>query len=197
MENHKGFKIIQKHYDTLIKQGYDNLPYESGGFLGGKDGVICAIMPTFNKDWDENTDVFALQDGDIQRAYQFFSTHKLNYFGVYHTHPKGVAYPSEADIKTGHKYHFIISYRDKQNPQFNAFRVDNNVPIQIPLKIIPNTGFFSKNLKGGEDPEKIIEKKEVESLHNKVQSLIEGEKGIYNKLPPKEGELNSDFSTFA
>ena len=46
------FAITKKHYNTIIKQGYDNLPYETGGFLGGKeDGTITAILPAFNQCW--------------------------------------------------------------------------------------------------------------------------------------------------
>ena len=198
MEIFDQFKITQRHYDKLIKQGYDNLPYETGGFLGGKNGVICAIMPTFNKDWDTTTDTFKIDDGDILRAHTFFQKHNLKYFSVYHTHPKGVAYPSEADINTGHKYHFIISYQDKENPQFNAFRIDDRKPIQLPFKVISNKGFSAVDLTDkSNNPEAIAERKEVSDLTDRISNIVKGEKNIYDKLPPKEGELNSGFSTFA
>ena len=193
-----GFKITQKHYDTIIKQGYDNLPYETGGFLGGKNGIICALLPTFNKDWDENTDAYSLEDADMHRAYGFFHKHNLDYYGVYHTHPKGIAYPSEADINTGQKYHFIISYKDNETPQFNAFRVDAKQPIQLPLKIISNKGFSSLDLGNtNADPEKLKEQEEIKNLNDRIHNIIEGSQNKYEKLPPKDGELNSGFSTFA
>ena len=198
MEIFNEFKIIQKHYDKIIKQGYDNLPYETGGFLGGKNGIVCGILPTFNKDWDENTDAYSLEDVDMQRAHQFFFNHNLTYFGVYHTHPKGVAYPSEADINTGQKYHFIISYKQKDKPQFNAFRVDARKPIQLPLKVIPNKGFSSIELsKKQVDPEVLIEQKHVDDLSGRIHNIVQDNENKYEKMPPKKGELNSDFSTFA
>jgi hypothetical protein len=67
----KEFSITQKHYKLLVKQGLDNLPYETGGFLGGKDGVIQGILPTFNKDWDENKDVYMLYQEDLTCLYLF------------------------------------------------------------------------------------------------------------------------------
>ena len=94
----KEFKITNKHYQILIKQGFDNLPYETGGFVGGKDGVITGILPTFNKDWDQNKDVFKIDDTDMQRAHSFFAKHNIKFFGIYHTHPTGIAYPSDADM---------------------------------------------------------------------------------------------------
>ena len=63
-----------------------------------KEGVICGLLPTFNKDWDQNKDVYALHDADIHRAYEFFNKHNLPITGFTHTHPKGIAYPSDADI---------------------------------------------------------------------------------------------------
>ena len=139
----KEFKITNKHYQTLIKQGFDNLPYETGGFVGGKDGVITGILPTFNKDWDNSTDVFKIDDTDMQRAHSFFAKHNLKFFGIYHTHPTGIAYPSEADINTGQRFHFIISYRDQSNPDFRVYLIENKKPIEIKLTVIADSGFSS------------------------------------------------------
>ena len=59
------FNITKRHYDILIKQVQDNFPYESGGFVGGKDFLISAIFPVFNKDYSNKTDVFAITMDDI------------------------------------------------------------------------------------------------------------------------------------
>ena len=175
------------------------MPYETGGFLGGKDGVICGLLPTFNKDWDENTDVFAITDDDLVRAHAFFKKHDLSYYGVYHTHPKGVAYPSPADIATGQRYHFIISYKDKDNPVFNAFRVDNNQPQQLALKLVSNMGYSSISLDKNEAKiRRERDKKEEADLGGRIQNIREGKDNIYERQSPKEGmEGTSDFSTFA
>jgi len=190
------FKVSQRHYDLIIKQGYDNLPYETGGFLGGKKGVITAILPTFNKDWDVNKDVFALEDADIKRAYAFFQKHQVDYYGVYHTHPTGVAYPSEADIATNQRYHFIISYSDSSNPQFNVFLIKNNQPIQLPLTVLSNRAFTSLSIQGHADTVGETER-EQDELNSRIQRIITDQPNTYKRMPPHSTLGNSDFSTLA
>ena len=73
------FKITQRHYDIIIKQVKDNFPYESGGFIGGKGGLISAIYPVFNQDISNKKDVFAVYNEDIERAHLFFNKHGLEY----------------------------------------------------------------------------------------------------------------------
>ncbi|RAP27362.1 hypothetical protein DID74_00695 [Candidatus Marinamargulisbacteria bacterium SCGC AG-333-B06] len=195
------FEITEKHYKTLIKQGLDNLPYETGGFLGGKKGQIQAILPTFNKDWDQNKDVYALANEDIQRAHAFFKKHGLIYYAVYHTHPNGIPYPSEADIATGQQYHFILSYKDDKFEAFNCFRIDNRVPTQLPLRVIPDKGFDSKELKkkvplnNKETKQDVIS--DEDDLNQRMHNILDDKQNKYEKRAPKDGELNSDFSTFA
>lgn len=193
----KEIRILQKHYNTLIKQGFDNLPYETGGFLGGKDGTVLAILPTFNKDWDQNKDVFKLYLDDVTSAHTFFKKHNCEYFGVYHTHPKGVAYPSESDINTGQRYHFILSYKNEDQPEFKAYEIINKIPKPLPLLVIPNQGFASKDLAGKGVSVKDKEKAEQEDLENRIWNIIDDKPNIYEKKPPKDELDNSQFSTFA
>ena len=104
----KQFKITQRHYDIIIKQSRDNLPQESGGFLGGKNGLIQAILPNFNMFEGNRTDTFGLTQEDMLRAHEFFQKHNLTFYGVYHTHPNGIPFPSTGDLKTNQKHHFIL-----------------------------------------------------------------------------------------
>ncbi|MBI60756.1 hypothetical protein CL657_06040 [bacterium] len=191
------FEIIEKHYKTLIKQGLDNLPYETGGFVGGKNGQIQAILPTFNKDWDVNKDVYTLHNEDIQRAHTFFHKHGLTYYGVYHTHPNGIPYPSEADIATKQRYHFIISFKEQEFTGFNCFRIDNNVPMQLPLVVISDNGFQSKDIKNNaiQNDRNILS--DEDDLNKRMHNILDDKPNKYKKMKPKDGELNSDFSTFA
>ena len=106
-----GFRITRRHYDIILKQGLDLLPIEAGGFLGGdiETGTIKAIFPIYNQHLEVQTDTFGFMPDDLGRARSFFKKHNLEYFSMYHTHPKGIAYPSQTDIKAGHWFHFILS----------------------------------------------------------------------------------------
>ena len=74
------FKITKRHYDTITKQAIDNLPQEVGGFLGGKEDVIQAILPMFNKHLFNKTDTFArkvFQLPEIDFSFDLFSVDNL------------------------------------------------------------------------------------------------------------------------
>ena len=145
-----GFKITKRHYDIIVKQGRDLLPIEAGGFLAGDEqtGTVKGIYPIFNQHLEVQTDTFGFTQEDIQRAYKFCEKHKLSYFGMYHTHPKGVAYPSQADINVGHLFHFILSLKDPDNPDFKAFIIKQKQPIQVPFTVIQDKGFYKKEENG-------------------------------------------------
>lgn len=198
------FQITQKHYDTIRKQGYDNLPYEMGGYLGGnEDGLVMAILPIFNQHDDGRKDNFVFTTDHTISAHQFFQKHNLNYFGLYHSHPKGIAYPSQADINTGHRYHFIMSFKDKENPVFNAFKIIDNKPIQVPFKVISNKGFSS--LEKGETVQRIKNKfspqqsptEDREDLEERISNIISEKPNQYKRISPRQDVEGSDFSTMA
>lgn len=194
----RSFRIVNKHYQTILKQGLDNYPQEVGGFLGGIDGVITGILPLFNQHLFNKTDTFAFTSEDLIRGHEFCRKHGLDYYGLYHTHPKGVAYPSNEDVQSGQTYHFILSLRDRDNPVFNAFYIENKGIIPVSLKVIPDKGFSSKELTGApSSPTKSnTPEQELSALHARIGNMLDKKENSYEKLPPKTIG-NSDFSTLA
>ncbi|NDC82301.1 hypothetical protein EB093_01365 [bacterium] len=193
------FLIVKRQYDIIIKQALDNLPQESGGFIGGRDNIILGIMPTVNQHLGNRTDTFAVTSSDIQRAYDFFKKNGLTFFGLYHSHPKGIAYPSQEDILTGQRYHFIISLQNPKSPVLAAYEIIKQQPHQIPIRIELDEKFLPKSdAKGSHTPPPHINSVFNESGRHLDESLTrwrEEKKIEYPKMPPK-GDLG-DFSTLA
>ncbi len=197
------FRISQRHYDIILKQAVDNLPQESGGFLGGKDRLIQAILPVFNQHMENKTDTYGVTSEDINRAHQFFAKHGLDYYGVYHTHPKGIAYPSKADINTGQKYHFIVGLQNPQNPIFAVYEIKALTPYPLPLEVLTNQQFnvldiHNKSTYEPPTPGAPVVKRDPQSEVNLLSNLISNikqEKPAYEKLSPLKWD--SDFSTLA
>lgn len=194
------FVFSKRHYDLIVKQALDNLPRESGGFLGGKNGTVLAVMPTYNQHSGNQTDTFGITSDDIQRAYEFFARNNVDYFGVYHSHPKGIAYPSKEDIQTGQHFHFIISLRNPKEPVLAAWEIINNEPHQVPIKIEQDSKYSVKDLQTtGKKP---TISKPIDPLMESVQQIGEvwdqwrqGQSPQYPKMDPKSRD--SDFSTLA
>ena len=198
------FVFTQRHYDILIKQALDNLPQESGGFLGGKDNVVMGIMPTHNQHLYNRTDTFAVTSDDMQRAFDFFAKNGLSYFGLYHSHPKGIAYPSPQDIRTGQRYHFIVSLRNPKVPVLAAYEIINQQPHQIPIRIEPDSKYSVKDLAakptaaGAKAKPSPLGGDILESARQMgavLESWRQEKSPEYQKMPPKSA--GSDFSTLA
>eukprot|EP01047_Picozoa_sp_COSAG01_P000109 COSAG01_NODE_1_length_100484_cov_170.446142_109_plen_210_part_00 len=200
-----GFKITQRHYDIIVKQGRDLLPIEAGGFLGGTDGVVKAIYPIYNQHLEVQTDTFGFTTEDMLRATKFFDDHQLDYFGMYHTHPKGVAYPSKTDIDTGHTFHFILSLRKPDTPDFRAYYIDNKKPVSLSFVVLKDKGFHKKEL-GNERPEYDANTEAMMRHQDASQELSEKldllkQKEQNKKVNPYQKyssfDPNSDFNTLA
>ena len=67
------FIITQRHYEIIVQQAVKNYPEESGGFLGGENNTIKAILPVFNQHLYDRTKTYAITDDDILRAHRFFT----------------------------------------------------------------------------------------------------------------------------
>jgi proteasome lid subunit RPN8/RPN11 len=196
------FRITKRHYGIILKQGLDNLPMEMGGFLGGEEGLIKAVHPLFNAHLYNKTDTFSFTREDVDRAHRFFKKHQLDYYGLYHSHPNGAAYPSDSDINTGHMYHFILSLKESDHPVFNAFYIKNRKPIQIPLSIINLSGMSPVDIRDVTTKSKTragnmkSPEEEAVDLAQTIANMKDEKQVVYPVLPPKD-KFNSDFSTMA
>ncbi len=197
----QGFSISQRHHGLIAKQVETNFPQECGGFLGGIGYTIQAVLPTFNQHLYDKTDTYALVGEDFIRARTFFSKHQLEYFGVYHSHPNGVAYPSQADIDTGHKYHFIISIQDSRKIEFRVFEIQNREVLSIPLEVIPDNKFQVVDIFKKKESSLLPPHQPMRDVQSEVKLLesymdnIRHSSPLYPKFNPIR--LDSDFSTLA
>jgi len=207
------FIISERHYNLILGQAKKNLPQESGGFLGGTDRTVKAVLPAFNKHEGNRTDTFGLTAEDIRRAHEFFEQHGLTYFGVYHSHPNGDPYPSRADINTGQHYHFIIGCRNPENLILAAYEIIHNQPERVPIQLMSDKQVSVVDIrekaaegaakKGGAGATPAKPKSHVATpilgdLHHimgVVDNITKSKPNVYPKLaPPIKG---SDFSTLA
>lgn len=207
------FIISERHYNLILGQAKKNLPQESGGFLGGTDRTVKAVLPTFNKHLGNRTDTFALTSEDIHRAHEFFEQHGLTYFGVYHSHPNGDPYPSQADINTGQHYHFIIGCRNPEKLILAAYEIIHNQPERVPIQLMSDKQVSVVDIrekaaegaskKSGTGATPLKPKSHVatpilgdlQQIMGVVDNITKSKPNVYPKLaPPIRG---SDFSTLA
>ncbi len=172
-------------------------PHESGGFLGGVDNKITGVLPVPSKVVGK-TDEFALWDDDFGRAYIFCDTHNLKLLGVYHTHPSGVAYPSEQDIKTtqqkGMRFLFIIGLSDRYKPDLRAYTLIGGVA-EIPIQVVSNEGAVVLDLFSSNDRKIKLTNEVLYDFHEYMKRVIREETDSGNNMD--FGWDSSSFTTLA
>ncbi|MFC1511314.1 Mov34/MPN/PAD-1 family protein [Candidatus Margulisiibacteriota bacterium] len=191
------FIITEHQYNIIMKQAQACYPQESGGILGGKESTILGVLPIPNKHLYDRTETFALSDDDVDTANRFLTKHKLEYLGVYHSHPKGTPYPSAQDLSHHQKQLFIIGLHDRYNPELYAWRVEAGKVYAEDIKIISDIGVTVIDIQTGKPRlSENATKDEMERLTSMVNDFISGRTPKYLKMGPVKWDASS-FSTLA
>jgi len=191
------FRITEHQYNIIMKQAQDCYPQETGGILGGRENTILGVLPIANKVLQERTEVFGITTEDIERAYHFLVKHKLEFMGVYHTHPRGAPYPSPQDLAHNQKYLFIVGLQERRNPELYAWRVENGAIKGEDIKIISDLGITVVDIRTGKPKlSENIGGAELNRLTKMVNAFIEGKEPEYHRYNPTNWDA-STFSTFA
>ncbi len=195
------FTITQHQYDLIMQQSQENFPYETGGILcGSEDGVIKGVMPLYNLADGDQKRQFGITNEDILRGHEFAKKHGLVYFGVYHTHPRGIAYPSDEDLSHNQRYLFIISLRDRYNPEFAAYTtLPGKRVIPEEINVINNNGITVLDITTGKPKlSQNATQEEMDKLNKLIHAILE-EQIKYPKFQPKNKfeSYRSSFNTEA
>ena len=191
------FIITERQYNIIMQQAQACFPQETGGVLGGRDNTILGVLPIPNKHLYDKTETFAIFDDDIDTAYKFLAKHNLEYLGVYHSHPKGVPYPSAQDLSHNQRYLFIIGLQDRYNPELYAWRVENGQVYAEDIKIMSDIGVTVVDIRTGKPKlSENVTRRELDRLAEMIDSMVAGRRPSYERLDPTHWDA-STFSTFA
>jgi proteasome lid subunit RPN8/RPN11 len=117
-------KISQALVDAMIVHALEDRPNECCGMIGGAGGVATKVIPVLNSaasplryEMDPKGQFDALQeiesDGDL--------------LGIYHSHTKSAAYPSQTDVNQAQNWpepiYVIVSLADGDNPDVKGFHL--------------------------------------------------------------------------
>jgi proteasome lid subunit RPN8/RPN11 len=191
------FIITERQYNIIMRQAQACYPQESGGFLGGRGNTILGVLPIPNKYLYDRTETFAITDDDIDLANRFLTKHKLEYLGVYHSHPKGLPFPSVQDLAHRQKYLFIVSLKNRYNPELFAWRAEGKNVYEEDIKIVSDMGATVIDIKTGKP--KLSEsapKQEMDRIANIIDDMLAGKEPEYKKMDPTKWDASS-FSTLA
>ena len=115
-------KIPRQSMKIKINQALNELPHECCGLLLGKNGKITHTIPMKNS--KPSPDSYIMDP--LQQIDVFTKMEKRGerLIGIYHSHPKGPATPSNADLKMAFHQdaiYVIITLEDRNTPELSAF----------------------------------------------------------------------------
>jgi [CysO sulfur-carrier protein]-S-L-cysteine hydrolase len=116
-------KISQQLVDEIIAHAREDLPNECCGMIGGRDGKATSVVRV------ENAAASPLRyemdsKGQIQ-AYNAIQDRGEELLGIYHSHTRSAAYPSQTDVNQAvawpEQVYVIVSLENEDAPDVKAF----------------------------------------------------------------------------
>lgn len=112
-------------------------PIEACGILAGPPGSQpTRHIPMTNT--EASPDAFAFDPAEQLAVFADLDQHGEDPLIYYHSHTRGRAYPSQADIAYAadpEAYHLIISTQDPDQPSIRGFRIVNGHVVEEPVNV--------------------------------------------------------------
>lgn len=89
--------IPSKYWYQMQAEAAEKAPEEACGLLAGGHGRVAAVFPVTNELHSPTR--FRMEPKEQIRAFIRIDADKMDLLAIYHSHPAGVAYPSETDLK--------------------------------------------------------------------------------------------------
>jgi [CysO sulfur-carrier protein]-S-L-cysteine hydrolase len=90
--------IPRSIFEDIMSQAWDEQPCECCGLLGGRASQVLSRYPLENKSPEPERRYFATPE-DLFEAMRRMRSEGEDLIAIYHSHPRGPAYPSPTDIE--------------------------------------------------------------------------------------------------
>ena len=125
-------KITREHRDALIAHAREEAPNECCGYVHGRAGLIEAVVRSENL--RASPYGYELDSKSLLRVNELDDDgHEV---GIYHSHPKSAAEPSQTDINLAHYPHWtylIVSLAGE--PEVRAWRIADGRVEEEPIEL--------------------------------------------------------------
>jgi len=117
--------IPQNVIEELIEQARKDAPYESCGYLLGKDGDVTENY--WMENIDHSSEHFSFAPKDQFAALRYAREHGLKILANWHSHPASPSRPSQEDLRLANDptIRYAILSLLNGDPRLNSFRILN------------------------------------------------------------------------
>ncbi|MCC6146155.1 MAG: M67 family metallopeptidase [Anaerolineaceae bacterium] len=93
----ESLRLSHKMRAEIEKYLQEHLPEEACGLLGGENGMVKEMLPVRNE--LRSAVSFRMDPAEQIAAMLYLEEQSLEIVGIFHSHPRGPAFPSETDLK--------------------------------------------------------------------------------------------------
>ncbi|HEX5929229.1 MAG TPA: M67 family metallopeptidase [Solirubrobacterales bacterium] len=130
-------KISQSLIDEMVAHAREDLPNECCGMVGGRDGEAAEVVRVANA-------AASPLRYEMDPRGQFDALKSIEggggeLLGIYHSHTKSAAYPSQTDVNQAvawpDQVYLIVSLADPDSPDVKAFLLKDMKIADVPLDV--------------------------------------------------------------
>ena len=131
-------RIPQDLIDEIVAHSRDDLPNECCGLIGGNDGEMTSVHRARNAaaTWLR----YEVHPSDQFRIMERIEEAGEDLVGIYHSHTKSEAYPSQTDINLADGWpdplYLICSLEHPDDPVVRAFAIRDGAVEEVELDVV-------------------------------------------------------------
>jgi proteasome lid subunit RPN8/RPN11 len=131
-------RIAKDLIDEIVAHSRDDLPNECCGLMGGRDGEFTSVHRARNAaaTWLR----YELHPSDQLRIMNALDDSGEELAGIYHSHTKSEAYPSQTDINLAEGWpdplYLICSLENPDEPVVRAFEIRDGGVREVDLDVV-------------------------------------------------------------
>jgi proteasome lid subunit RPN8/RPN11 len=131
-------RIAKDLIDEIVAHSRDDLPNECCGLMGGRDGEFTSVHRARNAaaTWLR----YELHPSDQLRIMNALDESGEDLAGIYHSHTKSEAYPSQTDINLAEGWpdplYLICSLENPEEPVVRAFEIRGGGVEEVDLDVV-------------------------------------------------------------
>ena len=122
--------------DRIVDQAASEHPNEACGLLAGTDGTATKLFAMTNA--ERSPVIYRIDPKEQLRVFNEIEDDGLQLVGIYHSHTRSAAYPSDTDVRQAYypdAVYLIVSLAEPSAPDLRGYRITDGKVTEIPLEM--------------------------------------------------------------
>jgi proteasome lid subunit RPN8/RPN11 len=130
--------VLRSVLDQMIEHAFRESCHECCGLLAGRDGKITTVFAAQNA--LASATAYEIAPQELFGIVREIRAQRLEFLGIYHSHPQTENTPSPTDITRAYypdAIHFIISPKSDAPKPIRAFRIRDGHVTELSIEVLP------------------------------------------------------------